>query len=377
MKLRSSLIFYVRSKKKLMLLAAPVLLCTMVIFIIQSMIASYINVQYKAFVETRKSYTAIEARGSPIDTATLDAIEQDENTQKIVPCVQSYTEMSSLLDMVGIRVYLMHQGDLSELMGRMGLRLTEGRLPIPGKDEMILHRSVAMNKGLSIGDVFGNEINPQERLLGRYMLVGLIDGPALCGFAPLETWQAHVGIEKPQEYGVLVYAKPGRLNELNKYLKYLPITGNELSSLDSSSESLVESENRINTLLNIVYIALMAIIMLCAGFLSYLFTINRAREFAILNIMGYTRRHILQTNLLAVGVINLAAAVCAVLLSMAVCAALNAAVFASTGIPLPLVDGQTLLLCACVPLLSLVAEVMAIMRAFDGMDAISLLDSEN
>jgi putative ABC transport system permease protein len=271
----------------------------------------------------------------------------------------------------------MKQGDLTELMDRMRLRLTGGRLPDPGKDEIILHRAVALNKGLAIGDEIGNELSPQERLLGRYRIVGIIDGPALCGFAPLETWQARVGIEKPQEYGVLVYAKPGKLGELNKYLKYLPMTGNELSSLDSSTDSLAASKNKINTILNMIYIALMSIIMLCAGFLSYLFTINRAREFAILNIIGYARRRILQTSLLAVGVINLVAAACAVLAAMAVCAVLNAAIFTSAGIPLPLVDSQTLLLCACVPLLSLVAEAMAIIRAFDGMDPISLLDAEN
>ena len=377
MKPLSSLVYYTRNRKKLALLASPVLLCTAVIFLIQSMISSYLNAQYSAFVETRKYYTSIQARGNPIDPGVLDAITQNENTEKVVPCVQDYTEMSSLLDVVGVRVYHLQRGDITELMGRMGIRLTEGRLPEPGRSEIVLHRAVAVNKNLTVGSEIGNELDPRERLLGRYTVVGLVEGPALCGFTPLETWQAKVRIAKPQEYGVLVYARPGRLEELNRFLQYLPLTGNELSSYDTSSDSILEQENKINLLLNIIYVALLAIIMLCVGFLTYLFTINRAREFAILNIIGYTRRRILETNLLAVGIISLAAAVFGALLSMAVCAALNAAVFARTGIPLPLLDGRTLLLCACVPLLSVIAEALAVARAFGSMDAISLLDSEN
>jgi putative ABC transport system permease protein len=377
MKLPSSLTYYTRNPRKLMLLAIPVLLCTSAIFIIQSLISSYITAQYKAFVETRKYYTAIQARGNPIRLDTLDAIAANENVQKVVPCVQDYTEMSSILDVVGVRIYLMKRDDLVELMGRMGVKLVAGRLPDPDKNEIVLHRAVATNKGLYIGSEIGNEIKPQEKLLGRYRVVGLVDGPALCGFAPLEAWQASVKIDKPQEYGVLIYAKPGKLAEINKYLQYLPLTGNELSSLDTSTGSLAESRDKINTMLNIIYVALLAIIMLCVGFLTYLFTINRAREFAILNIIGFTRRRILQSNLSAIGAISLGSSACAVLLSMGICAVLNAAVFNQTGLPLPLLDGQTLLLCACVPLLTVIAEALAATRAFGGMDAISLLDSEN
>lgn len=377
MKPISSLKYYTRNKKKLLLLVSPVLLCTMAMFIIQSLISSYLNVQYNAFVETRRAYSAIQARGNPIDPELLDVISSHENTLKVVPCVQDYTEIAGMLDLVGVRIFLLNHDDIIELMARMDVELLQGRLPVPGANEIVLHQAIAANKGLYVGGDIGNELDSKERLLGRYRVVGLIGGPALCGFASLEAWEKRVGVDTPQEYGVLIYPKPGKLHELNRYLQYLPMAGNELSSFSTSTASQAEAEGKIDTMLNIIYIALLAIIALCVGFLSYLFTITRAREFAILNIIGYTRRRILRSNLLAIAVINLAAALCAALASMGVCAALNAAVFNAIGIPLPLLDGRTLLLCACVPLLSIIAETLAVSRAFGSLDAISLLDSEN
>lgn len=377
MKNSSPLKYYTRNKKRLLLLVSPVLLCTAAVFIIQSLISSYLNLQYKAFVETRRAYSAIQARGNPVSPGVLKAVEGNENTLKVVPCVQDYTEIAAMLDMVGVRIFHLYHDDIVELMARMDVQLAQGRLPEPGANEIVLHRAIAANKGLFVGDEIGNELDNKERLLGRYRIVGLIDGPALCGFASLESWRARVDIDRPEEYGVLIYSKPGRLEELNRFLQYLPMTGNELSSFSTSTASQAEAEGKISAILNLIYIALLAIIALCVGFLSYLFTITRAREFAILNIIGYTRRRILSSNLAAIAVINLAAALLSVLISMGICAALNASAFNAIGIPLPLVDGRTLLLCASVPLLSVIAETLAITRAFGSMDAISLLDSEN
>jgi hypothetical protein len=369
--------YYSRNRKRLLLLVLPVLLCTMVFYLVQVLIACYLSVEYRASVETRKSYTSIQARAKPIDLTVIEEIRQNEHTEKIVPCILEYTEMASILDSIGVRVYLLRSGDLGELMARMDLRLTAGRLPEAGRQEIVLHADTAANKGLKIGDQFGNDLDPAEKLMGLYTLTGLIDGPALCGFASLEAWQDRVGIDAPQEYGVLIYAKPGQLAALNTSIQYLPLTGNEISSLSTSMNGLDEAKNRIGIILNVVYLSLLLIIALCVGFLTYLFYLNRSREFAILNIIGYTRRAILTMNLQEISAINLATATLALGLALLISLGLNAAVFKPIGIPLPLFDPQTLLLCLCVPMVSVIAEILAVTRAFNGMEAITLLEQEN
>ncbi len=377
MKPLTSMKYYVHNRKRLLLLVIPVLLCTIVFYLVQVFISSYLSVEYRAFVETRKVYTSIQARANPIDLNLIEEIRQNEHAEKIVPCVLDYTEMTSILDHVGVRVYLLHQADLVELMGRMGLELIAGRLPEPGRNEIVLHQDMAANKGLTVGDQIGNEADPGEKLLGLYTVTGLIDGPALCGFAPLETWEARVQIDTPQEYGILIYAKSGELAELNRYIQYLPLTGNEISSYMTSVDNIAEAKGRISIILNVVYLSLLLIIALCTGFLTYLFYLNRAREFAILNIIGYTRQAILKMNLLEIGVINLATAAVAIILAIGICLGLNLAIFNPIGTPLPLLDPQTLLMSTCVLLVSVIAETMAVTRAFNGLEAITLLEQEN
>lgn len=358
------------------MLFLPVLLCVLLIFLIQILIASSIRLEYRAFVETRKAYTSIQAKGRPVDAATAAAIAMHEDTERVAPCILHHTEIVSLLSRVGVRVYLLCEEDIALLMARMNLTLVSGRLPRPGSDEIILHETVAINKGLAIGARFGNDLNPSEQLLGQYTVVGLVSGEPLCGFASLEYWMDLHDVGHPEEYGILAIAKAGRHNAMNRFIEYLPLTGNELSAYTISSVSLAESTSRIYLLLNIIFVAVLLINSICVSFLTYLFSQGRLREFALLNTIGYNRRLILRRSLLDVFLINAAATFVAVALALFACLVANQFFFQPAGMPLSLTSGQAWLACLCVPLASLLAEIIAINSIFRRLDPLSLLERD-
>lgn len=358
------------------MLFLPVLLCVLLIFLIQILIASSISLEYRAFVETRKAYTSIEARGRPIAAETAAAIAMHEDTERVAPCILHHTEIVSLLSRVGVRVYVLYEADIALLMTRMNLTLVSGRLPRPGSDEIILHEIIAANKGLAIGDRFGNDLNPSEQLLGQYTVTGLVSGEALCGFASLEYWTNLHEVWQPEEYGILAIARPGRHNAMSRFIEYLPLTGNELSTYAVSSVSLAESANRIYLLLNIIFISVLLINSLCVSFLTYLFSFSRLREFALLNTIGYSRRLILRRNLLDVVLINGAATLSAIALALLICLGANRYFFQPAGMPLTLTSAQAWLSCLCVPLASLLAEILAINSIFSRLDPLSLLERD-
>lgn len=377
MKSLSTMKYYRHNKGRLLLLVIPLFLCITLLYMIHTVITSYYNVQYNAFVETRKYYTSIQAHGNLVSDGTIDTIKNYESTEKVVPCILGYTEMYSVLSPVGVRIYSLYQNDLQELIDRMGLVIADGRLPLPGAQEIVLHESVMKNKGLAIGDMLGSDVTYDERLTGKYQIVGCLRGVSLAGFTSLETWVGDRKEINPQNYGVLIYAKDGKQDELNLYLEYLPIAGNEISSFEISSSGLGNSSGNIYLILNIIYLSVLIIVSICLGFLTYLFYRNRLQEFAVFYIIGYSRQAILLRNVTDVVVINAVTFIAAILASMLITVILNAAIFIKLGTPLLLFDGKTFVLSMCVPLLCVVAQTLSIYLSLNDTDMVSVIEFES
>ena len=369
--------YYKYYKGKLMLMVIPLILGVMLIYLVNILIVSYFDVQYNAFVETRKHYTSIQAKGNPIYESTVQAITESEYTDKVVPCVLLYTEILGVPSTIGVRVYMLYQDDLFELIENMGLELVKGRMPEPGKNEIILHESVLTNKGLSIGDEIGSDVLSYEKLLGRYEIVGVLGGKALAGFIPLETWVEEYEINTPQDYGILIYAKEGYLNELNQYISYLPIVGNEISSYDANLQSLEVSNGSVNIILNLINLSIIIIIPLCLSFLTYLFYQNRQKEFAILYIIKYGKHFLLRKNIMENALINIGAYLIGIILSIIIIVFLNIFCFNNLGISLLILSWKTLLMALCIPLMSIVAQTLSIGSLISKTDMISVIEFES
>lgn len=333
--------------------------------------------QYNAFVETRKYYTSIQARGSLIADDIISAVKNHEDTEKTVPCVLGYTEIEGMISSVGVRVYLLHQNDLRELIADMGLEIASGRLPEPGKKEIVLHEAVIKNKNLSIGGLIGSDVAPGEKLLGKYRIVGALKGKALAGFASLEAWQMDTRVDRPEQYGILIYAKEGKLDELNRYLDYLPLQGNDLSSYSKSTSDLVKSSESIYIILNIIYISVLLIVSLCLGFLTYLFYRGRLKEFAILRIIGYSRQTILLRNIMEVIAVNAVSALGGIVCSILIGIVLNWTVFDAIGTPLLLFDAETLVWSLCVPMLCIAVQTLSIGLSLNKVDMVNIIELES
>lgn len=138
-----------------------------------------------------------------------------------------------------------------------------------------------------------------------------------------------------------------------------------------------QSKNKIIIILNTIYISVITILSLCIGFLTYLFYMNKSREFAVLNVIGYSKQFILKSNFKALAVINLMVTVSAIAVSLFIGLLLNSLIFAQLGTPLVLISQQILLPSLCVPLLSITAESLSIYMVFGKLDPVSIIEIEN
>ena len=377
MRLLSNLKYFSHNKLRLLLLVVPLFLSVALLYTVHMITTSYFELQYNAFLETRKAYTSIQSRSSLITNDLLRALRLHENTEKIIPCILSYTEIDGVISTVGIRIYALNEADLKDLARSMELTLSSGRLPRPGTREIVLHETVLKNKGLAIGDTIGNEVDSEEKLTGFFEIVGTLKGKALAGFSSLETWTAQTGVEDPLKYGMLIYPKKGMLEALNRYINYLPLNGYDISSYSLNSSSMEKSYESIRIILTVIYTAVLMIVSLCLGFLTYLFYNGRLREFAILYIMGYSRQSLLLRSLLEILVINSIAVIMGILFSVLTGRVLNLIYFAGRGTPLVLFSFETLVLSLCAPMLCVIAQLVAVILPLYRRDMLDVIEQEN
>ncbi len=377
MKLLSNLRYFSHNKSRLLLLVVPLFLSVVLLYTVHMIITSYSELQYNAFLETRKAYTSIQSRSSLITGDLLQALKLHENTDKIIPCILSYTEIDGVISTVGIRIYALNEGDLEELVRSMELTLSSGRLPRPGTREIALHETVLKNKRLAIGDTIGNEVTSEEKLTGSFEIVGALRGKAIAGFSSLETWRAQTGVENPLKYGMLIYPKKGMLEALNRYINYLPLNGYDISSYSLNSSSIEKSFESIRIILTIIYTAVLMIVSLCLGFLTYLFYNGRLREFAMMYIMGYSKQSLLLRSLLEILVINSSTVIMGIFFSVLTGKVLNLIYFAGRGTPLLLFSSETLVLSLCAPMLCVVAQLVAVLLPLYRGNMLEVIEQEN
>jgi predicted lysophospholipase L1 biosynthesis ABC-type transport system permease subunit len=148
--------------------------------------------------------------------------------------------------------------------------------------------------GWELGQEFGMDKSDDDWMPGRFTVVGVISGPTpmgLCSFDYLNNPLAYAFSAKLWERLVLV-ARPGRLDEMNAFLRTLP----EIKLYDRARavEEVSESFDRILLILNFVSAALVVVVAVVVGMIHNIFFAQRMDEFAILLAIGHARRRLLR-----------------------------------------------------------------------------------
>lgn len=138
-----------------------------------------------------------------------------------------------------------------------------------------------------------------------------------------------------------------------------------------------KSSESIDIILNIIYISVLIIVSLCLAFLTYLFYRGRFKEFAILYVIGYSRQTIILRNIMEVFFINTVSAIAGILGSLLIGIVLNITIFNAIGTPLLLLEGKTLVLSLCVPMLCIISQTLTIGLTLNHADMVGIIEFES
>ena len=160
--------YYKNNIKKLIIIFITISLSVFLLYTIQMLVMSSFHTEYLAYVEPQKHYSSILRKEKLLEPELIESIKKQESVDYVMPWVMYYTNISCTIEETGTKILSLNSDDMKLLIPAMGLTLIEGRLPVPRSEEVVLHKLVAKNKGLSIGDKIGSHLDKNEVYPGEH-----------------------------------------------------------------------------------------------------------------------------------------------------------------------------------------------------------------
>ncbi len=337
--------YIVNNKRHFTTINVVIFLGVFLIYLVSMVIQSIENTYYTT-TEHHKYYTIIYDLESPIKQSVLDRIKEKPFTEQIIRF--SGYSIPMQLNVGGnansILLALQHE-EIDYLMEKMDLKLVEGRLPSTDQYEAVLHKDIAKNLGIKIGDSIGSDYNSNILIPNEYKVVGLLDAKAKVSLAYKEDIVEHC---------YLIIPKANNLPSLNRYLDELKNDINSSTFIVQTYETEISKVKKIigsiNLLITAISLMVIVIVSACTGFLFYIHYIYRQKDFVLLKILGYKNQEIINQAFIEIALVNSFGYVIGLMLSIICGYIIDRAFFASIGQDLPLLNIDSILISACMPI---------------------------
>ncbi|MBV7275378.1 ABC transporter permease [Clostridiaceae bacterium UIB06] len=225
----------------------------------------------------------------PISDKALDKIKNCNNVEYIVPIIGVIGgfQYKSPFGQISTEAFNVFEEDIPRLLQIFDMRLLEGKLPSPNKNELLISLKISKQDKIKIGDYIGKNSDINVTLNKKYKVCGIIDGPIN---TMLTTNSGNTKREEALKHNLIFSLK----NENNKTIN------DELESMGESTITIMDYKSAYNQLNEIIraitslsfILNLIVIIVLCIsiGNLNYILFLNRQYEFKILAAIGYKKK---------------------------------------------------------------------------------------
>jgi ABC-type lipoprotein release transport system permease subunit len=312
-----------------------------------------------------------ETRVSP---ETIDRIARHPDVARVIDSRNCVVRMRALIAYVPYQFRAMKREEMDALMNLSSARIREGRLPSPGTNEVALHDSCMRANGWNLGQEFGLDVQEDDWMPGRFRVVGVLEGPAPVGFASFEYLNSPLlYLYSPKLWErVIVVAKPGRLEALNRYLRSLP----DVKAWDRARAVQEVSDwfDRLILILNFVSILLISVVSLVVGLINNIFFAQRMDEFAILLAIGHTRRRLVFKVVLESAGIMTLAWTAGVGTAIGTLEAFRLTVLEPRGIAMPVLQGIPMAVSALLPAVAQVFASVTVAGRLRRLDPVSIIE---
>ncbi len=365
----SSLTYFLNNKRRTISLAIAIAVSVLTALLFQIM---FFAVEESARLSTiglhEQTSLLIRPEDGDLSKSLLDTVKNQESVERLIPISDVYTDYYHFFGNLMVPIYSVSEGDLEPAMKALGLSLVEGRLPVVGKDEIILDELTMKNKKKNLLDYVGHEINADERLPGKYQIVGVVRGDCLIGLSSMKDTKVYEKVVN------LVIPKQGKIDSLNRFLESIPENQARVQNRNTELKWYLDNKNLTSTSYNVIAIVILFIMCFAAANASYAQYQARTSEFATLSSMGYTRFYILKKAAYELLFINLIGLILG-LIAMAFSALLlKVVIFDPNGYPFSFMKLNDALSAFVIPLCTLIASLIPAWWTLSKIDQIQNID---
>lgn len=303
-----------------------------------------------------------------LDIEFHNQLEGRAEVERILNIYESNTDYYHFFGAANIKMFYIDGNDLEYLMEKLDLKLQEGRMPVPGENEILMDSRIARNKNLKVGDYFGKDVNSREKVFGKYQVVGIIKGPCLFGVCSLES------NEIPDNSELLVFPKEGKLNDLNQWLKEIPPDKAQFWTEEDAEQSYIESVDVINKISGIAFVGILFVIAFAVGNTCYSQYYSRRYEFGLLQAIGYTKSQILIKAAKEILYLNMLGFAGGVIIGVIFGLVLNQILFVPRGYPFMLLELTSLLKALIIPFSTLISGLIPTGLLLSGLEPMIVIE---
>lgn len=225
----------------------------------------------------------------PIPDKTLDKIKNCSNVEHIVPIigVVGGFQYKSPFGQMSTEAFNVFEVDVPRLLQIFDMKLVEGKLPSPNRNELLIPLKIAKQDKIKIGDYIGKNPDLNVTLNKKYKVCGIIDGPIN---AMLTTNAGNIKREEALKHNLIFSLKNENNKAINDELTSMGESKITIMDYKSACNQLDEILNAITSLRSILNLIIIVVLCISIGNLNYILFVNRQGEFNILAAIGYKKR---------------------------------------------------------------------------------------
>jgi ABC-type lipoprotein release transport system permease subunit len=338
----------------------------------------------KPFSEPLRRASIVSPRtGDSVDPGVTAQIRSHPTVSHVIPAVELQLEVEvPPMGSPSISMYGVSENDLQTFIALYGLRIKEGRLPHPRSNEILLSESLALNRGLRVGDKIGPPLDKKDDdLLTEMVVAGILarspgskETDLWTGLASLEFLRGHE-LYAARPLSLLVVPTEGRKVELDAWLEGdVASNRTEVFTFEAQMGNYRDMTLLILLLFGIIESIIAIVAAIALAILSYTFFVQRREEFGILHALGHSRpwlilRTVRESVSVVAGAWLLGAAMCGIGLAY-----IQAALYAPKGLTLNFFNPTPWLFTLPIPLAVVAVSAGLVAWMLSRLDPVSIIE---
>jgi len=317
-----------------------------------------------------------------VDPGVTAQIKAHADVAAVIPAIRMWTDVDvPPMAHPNIPLYGVSERDLQALIELYGVRVEEGRLPQPSRNEIIITKGLALNRNLRVGDKIGQTIHPVEdkNIPTELLVVGILSSPSdqqdlWTGFASLEYMQNHEYYAFRSVH-LLVVPREGRKGDFDTWVD---------ENVDSQRTAVLTFESKqddqqigmyaLLVIIGILESIIAAVAAVALAILSIVFFIQRRQELGILRAIGHSKAWlVLRTMKESVSIIMAAWLIGAVLCGIGL-VIMQCSLFIPKGLSLNLLNPAPWLFTIPMPIAVISVSAGLVIWMLSRLDPVSIIE---